>query len=278
MPRRRAPPCMKITADMFFADDIGAHDAAIGQGKARLGIAGAERPQRRELFSRNPAAAMVEPARPSSVNVGAKGSAAICLPMRSARKSRNAFNFIARDGETRRHFMPAAIDQQARLPRRDNMRAEIDVVHRTARALADIAFQRHDQSRMMEFFLEARGDDADHARMPVFARRRKPSAYFRSSDRFGFGQHLRLDRAAFGIQRVQMLRDLLGHARVIGRKQSRAEIGLAHAAAGIDARPQNKSRRIGIDGPLHPATFASAAMPALRRWPSRASLARRRRD
>ena len=64
---------------------------------------------------------------------------------------------------------PPPVEQNARLPRRDHRRAEIEPRHRAARPLRHPVGDRRDAGRAVEALLDPAGDDADHAGMPVAA-------------------------------------------------------------------------------------------------------------
>ena len=61
------------------------------------------------------------------------------------------------------------------------------------------------------------------------------------------GQHLLLHRLAFLVEPVERLGDLAGLDRIVGRQQPAAERGVADAAAGIDARPDQEGEMEGVD-------------------------------
>ena len=58
-------------------------------------------------------------------------------------------------------------------------------------------------------------------------------------------QHLALDGAALGVELVEPQRQRADLVRIVARQQPRAEIGLPHPAAGIDARSQQEAEMIG---------------------------------
>ena len=155
-------------------------------------------------------------------------------------------------GEAGGHGVPAAVHQQARLPRRDHRRAEIDALDRAARSLAQLAVHADDEGRPAVAFDQPARDDADHADMPAFAldheRRRQSLAVgaveaLDARDRLV--QHLALDGAALGVELVQPERQRADLLRIVAGQQPRAEIGLSDAAAGIDARAQHEAEMIG---------------------------------
>src|SRR5687767_13888424 len=69
--------------------------------------------------------------------------------------------------------MAAAADCMAFVSRRQHRCAKIDAADRAAGALAhSILADRDDEARLAEAFLEAPGDDPDHARVPALRRDR----------------------------------------------------------------------------------------------------------
>ncbi len=108
--------------------------------------------------------------------------------------------------------------------------------------------ERHNAGRPVVAVLEAARDDADDAGMPALARRENEPAHRRALDRcHRLCQHLRLDRAALGVERVEMRGKLARLDRIVGRQEPRAEIGLADAATGIDTRAQDEPRMVSIE-------------------------------
>src|SRR5579864_769990 len=145
--------------------------------------------------------------------------------------------------------MAAAVHEEACLARRNHGRSERQSGYRPARALADAVGDRDDASGPVVALLETAGDDANDAGMPPLARRehqrRVAVAAFDLIDRLR--QDARLELAAFGIEYVKLACDRQDRGRIVARQQLGAEIGLADAAAGIDARPQDEAGVVGVE-------------------------------
>ena len=173
--------------------------------------------------------------------------------IRSLRKARNAASLLRVHGEAGSHGMATAIDQQARLARRDDGDAEIDAAHGTARPFADTVLVRDDASGPVESVLEAARDDADDAGVPTVRRHiDQPivelSAAGHRFDPLDRGLEARgLDSASFLIVVVEPFRDRLRLADVLRGKQRRAQSRLADPTARIDPRPENEAGVIGLE-------------------------------
>ena len=70
-------------------------------------------------------------------------------------KSFQFAQFGAFHGETRRHRVATALDQQARLTRGDDRSAQIGPAHRTPRSRAELAHQTDHARRAVVAFLQA---------------------------------------------------------------------------------------------------------------------------
>ena len=145
--------------------------------------------------------------------------------------------------------MTAAIHQQARLPRRDHRRAEIDALHRAARALAQLAIHADHESRPAVAFDESARDDADHADMPALAlhqQRRGQALAVGAVEPLDAGdrlvEHLALDGAALGVELVEPERQRAHFLRIVARQQPRAEIGLPTRPPALTRGPSRKPR------------------------------------
>lgn len=160
--------------------------------------------------------------------------------------------------QTGRHGMPTALDQQTGLHGGAHHAPHIETVDRTAGAGALAGGIKSDgESRAAETVLQARGEQADNAGMPVFPRgddnaRTRAVTIFEQSLRFRFREHRRFHGLSLAIQLVQPLRDHLGLRGIIYRQQSAAERRIADAAAGIDARPDQETEMIGCDRSAEP--------------------------
>ncbi len=161
--------------------------------------------------------------------------------------------------------MPAAIDQQPRLARRDDRRAERHAGHRPAGAPADPVSQRDDAGRPLVTLLEPRRDDADDPGMPAFRRgehqRRRLRRRLDRGDRRLQG--LRLDLAALAVVAVEPGCQLGGQRRIIGGEEARAEVGGADPSAGIDPGTQDEAEMVGVDRRTHPADRGERFQPGI---------------
>ena len=157
---------------------------------------------------------------------------------------RQGINLVTVNGQARRHCVPPARHEQPRLARRDDGRAQVDTGDRAARPLADPIFvYGNDDGRLARLFLNAAGDDANHPRVPAFARQQRHGAIMLSGKHgLGLLLHNRFNCAAFLVQAVEFHRDVLRLERVFGNKQPHTKVGFADAAAGIDARAQGKAK------------------------------------
>ena len=87
------------------------------------------------------------------------------------RKARSGSIPPGRDGHARRHGVAAAGDEQAMVLGGEDRGAEVDPADRAARALAAaVLILGDDDRRAAEAFLQAAGDDPDHAGMPAAPR------------------------------------------------------------------------------------------------------------
>jgi hypothetical protein len=147
----------------------------------------------------------------------------------------------------------AAIDQQARLARRGNRRAEIDAPDRAARALGGLAVAGDDEGGSAGAVLDPAGDDADDAGMPALAIKDHHGAVvLPAGEGEGFVEDRLLDPPALGIQPVQLDGDADSLLAVVGGQKADAEIRETDAPAGVDARPDQKARVVGAGRPVHP--------------------------
>ena len=70
--------------------------------------------------------------------------------------------------------------------------------------------------------------------------------------------HLGLQRTPLLVIDVELAREVAGQHRILGRQQPRAEVGPAHAPAGIHARPEQEGGVVGIDPVGHARDVAQA--------------------
>ncbi len=176
---------------------------------------------------------------------------------------------VGGDREAGGHRVPAAIDQQPGLPRRDHRRAERHARHRTARSFPHSVRHRDDAGRPLVAFLEPRRDDADDPGVPALRRREHQSGRLRAGlDRRDRRlQRLGLDRAALAVVGVESRCQLRGFLRVVGGEQPGAEIGGADPAAGIDPGPEHEAEMVGVDRFGHAADRGQRAQPGIAALP-----------
>ena len=108
------------------------------------------------------------------------------------------------------------------------------------------------EGRPTRVFLQPGGDQPDDAGMPFVAGchddcRPGAAGQLRIGFGAGLGEHGLLHGLAFAIQPVQRFGDCLRLDRIVARKQPAAERRVADAAAGIDARTEQKAEMKGAD-------------------------------
>ncbi len=113
-------------------------------------------------------------------------------------------------------------------------------------------------------FLQPRGDQADDARLPVFAAGQHAGALFRRAQAFvslaqGLFEHVLFQRLAFAIELVQFGCDHAGLDLVTHQHQPCAERRVADASAGVDPRPEQKAEMIGPRRPVQPGDVGQRA-------------------
>ena len=101
------------------------------------------------------------------------------------------------------------------------------------------------------FFLETGGDQPDHARVPAFGGGDHHRALLLGAERgLRLGLRLRqggeLDRLALAVEPVELGGEARAFRRVVLQQEIDAERGAADAAAGIDARPEQKAEMPGL--------------------------------
>ncbi len=151
---------------------------------------------------------------------------------------------VSRDGQPCRHSVAATGNQQTAILGRQHGRAKINARDRTAGALARTGIvNRHNDRGTPCLFLDASGDDADHAGMPASPgdKRHGPVA-LRREQFFRLSLYRRLDNATFLVELVQLGSDARGLDRVFRRQQTHAQISLAYPPASIDAGTERKSQ------------------------------------
>jgi hypothetical protein len=156
------------------------------------------------------------------------------------------------------HGVPAKAQQQARraLGHQIEGVAQVQAGDRTARALdlAAVAAGKG-KHRAMQFLLDARGDDADDALVPVGVEQRHrgaPAASRQPSRQVGGRHrpwraaqrlflHARFDLAPLAIERVELLRDVHRPSLVVGDQAFDAQRHVGQAAGGVEARADHET-------------------------------------
>ncbi len=157
-----------------------------------------------------------------------------------------------------RHRVPAALEQEPVRHRLPHRAAEIDARDRAARSGADAADTERDrESRASEFLLQPRRHQSDDAGMPALRRRDDHGALLFQPERgqclrFRLGQHVLLHRPPLVVQPVEFGGNASGFGRILFQQEIGAEIGAPDAAAGIDARPEQKAEMIRLRRAVEP--------------------------
>jgi len=115
-------------------------------------------------------------------------------------------------------------------------------------ARSAIPVERDHQNRAVMALGQARGDDADHARMPVVSGEHVGRLVAsRGNLCLGLEQDPRLDVAPAHVGLVELAGDLLGACGVAGQEQFDAGVGAVHAAGSVDPRSQPEADRLLVD-------------------------------
>ncbi len=102
--------------------------------------------------------------------------------------------------------------------------------------------------------------------MPAFGGRHHDRALFLDAERrlrlgFGLRQGLELDRLPLAVEAIELGGDSGGFDRIVLEQEIDAEIGAADAAAGIDARAEQKAEMPGFRRTGKPRHIHQAGMP-----------------
>ena len=241
----------------------------------RLRIAGAERPGALDHARRARRSRRAALTAPSIKSPFVRRAASTSAPSVASRNARNGAERGLAQRHAGRHGVAAALDQQALGHGAPHRAADIDAGDRAARAGADAArLERNGKCRPAEFLLQPRGDETDDAGMPAFRGGDHHRALLLDAERghrlgFGLRQRFQLDRLALAIEPVELGGDLRRLDRIVFEQQPHAEIGAADAAAGIDARAEQKAEmpgfgRAGQPRHIHQADMPGALAPAQR--------------
>ena len=121
----------------------------------------------------------------------------------------------------------------------------------------------NDKCRLAKMVAQPAGDNTDDAGVPAGAvddGNRTAIVDFRRPRQSGLLDR-RLDGAALGVVNVEFRGDTARLNRIVGAEQTRAGIGTADAATGIDARSQHESRKIGAGALLRPGNIGQCRKP-----------------
>ena len=169
--------------------------------------------------------------------------------------------------------MAAAIDQQPRLPRRGDGRADVHARHRTAGGPARAILPGDDDGRPVMALPEPARDDADHTGVPVLVMGEDEGGLrciavgcVRHLLERGL-QHRRLDLLALAVQRVEAARDLPCAVLVLRGQQARAETRLAHPSPCIDPGPEDEAQVVDPRRLLQPGDVAERPQPDIAALP-----------
>jgi len=97
----------------------------------------------------------------------------------------------------------------------------------------------------VQFFLDARGEDADHAFVPAFIEEGNAGGGVIGVQ--GFEQdeclilHVRFDFAALAVQVIEFLRNLQGTGGIVGGQAFNAQTHVGQTTGGIEARPEQEA-------------------------------------
>ncbi len=110
--------------------------------------------------------------------------------------------------------------------------------------------KRQREGRPLEALLQSRRDQANDAARPALARHHHRRAALFEAERgkrlgFGLGERRQLDLLAGAVETVEFGGDVMRLRLVTCRQQAHAERRVADAAAGVDARPDQKTEMIG---------------------------------
>ena len=125
---------------------------------------------------------------------------------------------------------------------------QVEAGDAASRPRPQLAVER-DQNRGTVVVLgDPRGDDPHHPRVPVVARQHVGASRSELAHlRLGLPQDPLLDRAALGVDHVELGRDLAGALRIVGQQQLEAHVGPAQPAGRVDPRRQPEAERPGVD-------------------------------
>ena len=143
--------------------------------------------------------------------------------------------------------MAAEAQQQGRVALGDEVEriAQMQTGNRAARTFQFAgAAAGKDEGRPMQLFLDATGDDADHALVPAGVEQRQAGAGtgvdVGEDDRRGV-LHVGLDTAPLAVDGVEFLGDVEGARNVVAAQAFDAQRHVGEAAGGVEARPEREA-------------------------------------
>ena len=245
-PRERAPPAViSVKRECSFSSPIPVTFGKRAAGTSSVGW-GLPIPNGRRDSS---CSARSSPSTPpgttaSTRSTGIRSCGASAAPACAARAARNGSTAPAASST------PAAMRWPPKRVRWRSARGQagVEVVGRDAatRAAARAVLLEGDHHAGTAPALDqARGHDADHARMPVLpGDDDRPLAGLRHAGGLGGEQDARLGLLAVAVEQVELTRHLGGATAVLGQQQLERGVGAAHAPGGVDARPEPEAERL----------------------------------
>ncbi len=95
---------------------------------------------------------------------------------------------------------------------------------------------------------DPRGDDPDHAGVPAGGGKHVGAALTHlGGERLGLPADPLLDRAAVGVDGIELGGDRLSALRILGQQQLQPRVGAPHAAGGVDPRRQPEGQAGGVE-------------------------------
>ena len=149
------------------------------------------------------------------------------------------------DGHAHRTRMPAATNQQIRAALYGV--EQVDLAHRAARTASDTVFDREQQRRHVITVGQAARYDALDALVPALtAHDDCATAIIGLLDLcHGIARELRLDLATLTVDLLELGRQRACLDRIAGKQQVERQLGIGHAAGGVQAGNERKRQAIG---------------------------------
>ena len=165
------------------------------------------------------------------------------------------------------HGMPAELADQPRVARGHGVQriADVQARHRARRALeAAVAGVGEGDGRAVVALLQARGEDADHALVPVRVEQAQAEGHFLHRQFLELGQglalHALLDGLAVLVELVELHRHVAGQGLVLAEQAFDAQGHVVQAPGGVQPRAENETQVGGSDAPgITPGHFQQRA-------------------